>query len=159
MRAIFSSFFLAASLFACSQPETDRSTQEPSQTSLAVGELRIADAVMRRPLGGRTTTAIYFNIDNTGETPDRLLSASSPAAKTIEIHTHKHEDGVMRMRRIDGADIPPADETVFAPGGLHLMVFGVSEEALNAGEIEVTLVFQNAGEARLTARVGEISAD
>jgi len=39
-------------------------------------------------------------------TPDRLLSASCPAAKKAELHTMEMAGMVMKMRPIAGLDIP-----------------------------------------------------
>ena len=44
-------------------------------------------------------------------------------AGLIEIHTHLHEDGVMKMRQINSLEIPGGESVVLEPGGLHLMLF------------------------------------
>jgi copper(I)-binding protein len=100
----------------------------------------------------RTVTAGYFTIRNNGGR-DRLVSASSPAAKTVEIHTHrKGKGGMMRMEMVKtGVDVAAKGEVAFKPGGLHLMLFGVSA-AIKAGDaVPMTLVFEKAGAIEVMA--------
>ena len=50
----------------------------------------------------------YLTIENGGMTPDKLLEASTPAARKIEIHRMSVADGVVTMRPVEGGlTIPP----------------------------------------------------
>jgi periplasmic copper chaperone A len=100
----------------------------------------------------RQVTAGYFTIINTGGA-DRLLSASSPNAKAVEIHTHrKGQGGMMRMEMVKGGvAVPAKGKVTFKPGGLHLMLFGVTGEIKEGDAVPVTLVFQKAGAIEVVA--------
>lgn len=100
----------------------------------------------------RTVTAGYFTIKNTGGR-DRLVSASSPAAKTVEIHTHrKGQGGMMRMEMLkNGVVVPAKGKVAFKPGGLHLMLFGVSAAIKDGDAVPMTLVFEKAGAIEVVA--------
>ena len=111
-------------------------------------ELTISDARISAPLGGRDVTAAYFTLDS-GGAPDALVTASSTEAGFIEIHRSSRENGIARMERVERLDIP-VGETVFERGGLHLMVFGVAQDALADGEMEITLEFDS-GQTRTEA--------
>ena len=50
---------------------------------------------------GATVSAGYLRIRNAGPTADRLLSASSPAAKSVELHETTMTDGDMQMRELE----------------------------------------------------------
>jgi hypothetical protein len=135
MRAMVLAAALAAA--ACSPPA------EAPVRRVTAGELSIENASFRPPPGGVTTGAGYMTIRNGGVEPDRLVGASSPQATTIELHTHREVAGAMRMERVEGVDVPARGSTTFAPGGLHLMMFGF----VPAGEeTPVTLRFEKAGE-------------
>jgi len=88
----------------------------------------------------------YLTVTNTGTTPDKLVSARTPAAGAVQVHEMKMEGNVMRMRERDGGlEIPPGATVTLAPGGLHLMMMGL-KVPLNQGEkVPVTLVFEKAG--------------
>jgi hypothetical protein len=77
--------------------------------------------------------AIYLTLVNQGHHSDQLVGAATPIAERVEIHTHRMEDGMMKMRKVDEVELPPDEEVVFAPGGNHIMLIGLSQ-ALKEGE-------------------------
>lgn len=96
----------------------------------------------------------YFELSNHGEA-DTLIAAKSPAFKTVEIHTHIMEDGVMRMRKLERLDISAHHSLQFKPHGLHLMLFDPIQPLNKGSNVEVTLVFETAGEVPVTLQVGQ----
>lgn len=87
-----------------------------------------------------------------GATNDRLLSATTPAAANVELHTHVMDGGVASMRAIKAIDVPAGGKVELKPGGLHLMLIKL-KAPLKAGEtIPVKLRFEKAGDvdAKLT---------
>ena len=115
------------------------------------GGVEVSDAYIAAPLKGRDVTAGYFRLDNKGAAA-RLVGASSPVARRVEIHTHLHEDGVMKMRKVDGVDLAPGQTVVFEPGGYHLMMFGVTLEA-DTTEAPVTLQYEDGDEVSLVVPI------
>lgn len=94
---------------------------------------------------GQRVGAVYLTLSNLGETPDRLVSASSARAEATEVHTVEDENGVKRMRKADGMDLPPGSKTGFTQGSHHIMLIGL-QAPLTAGEsFAMTLVFEKAG--------------
>jgi copper(I)-binding protein len=65
----------------------------------------------------------------------------------VEIHTHEHDGDLMRMRRVDAIDLPPSERVELKPGGLHLMIFGVTR--FERDRIEMVLVFDDGTEQRV----------
>ena len=110
----------------------------------------ISDAKLRPPLPGRSMAAGYFEINNNGKT-DRLIAVSSPLTDKVEIHTHLNEDGIMKMRRVEGIDLPPG-ETIFEIGGHHIMFFGVSMPS-DAKDVALTLNFEKSEPITIIADV------
>jgi copper(I)-binding protein len=112
------------------------------------GDLHI-DHPWSRAAGANANSAGYLSIRNHGTQPDQLLSARSPAVRTVELHTQLREGEVMRMRPV--ADIPlPAGQTVrLRPGGLHLMLIGLTEPLVQGMQVPLTLVFARAGEVQV----------
>lgn len=105
------------------------------------------------------TGAGFMTLRNTGNTPDRLVAARAAIARTVEIHTHIQEGGIMRMRPVEGGLVlPPGEEIALAPGGYHLMLIGL-KEAMTAGQrVPVTLVFERAGEIAVELAVERAGA-
>lgn len=82
-----------------------------------------SDVRVREPMPGRMMSAAYLNLTNPGTEDKTLVSVTAPWAGLIEIHTHAHENGVMRMRQLTSLTIPAGERVALQPGGLHLMLF------------------------------------
>jgi copper(I)-binding protein len=146
----------ALALAACRQPAPHAAAPaEAVSAPVTVGALTLEKAISRPPLGGQTTGVGYLTIRNDGDTADRLVAATTPAATTVELHTHTMAEGVMRMDRVDGVDIPAHGEVVFAPKGLHLMLFNFAPTGPTA---PITLKFEMAGEATVSFPVSAVQA-
>ena len=102
---------------------------------------------------GQLNSAAFMVFKN-NSTEDRLLiSAHSNISKAVELHTHKKEGGMMRMRRVDSIAIKAGSKTTLQPGGLHIMFIGLTK-GLKVGEkIELKLVFDNSSELSLSVPV------
>lgn len=98
--------------------------------------------------------AIYLSLTNHGQNADRLVSVSSPHAKRVEIHTHIHDKGVMRMRHLEhGIPLAPGQTVQLSPGELHLMVLGTDRSYSLGEHLPIVLHFEKAGERRVNAIV------
>lgn len=119
----------------------------PAATARAVGTLIVGDAWVRATPPKAPVAGGFLSIRNTGKTTDRLLSATSPDAARVEIHTMKMEDGVMRMRKLEnGLEIPPGGSATLVPGGEHLMFFSPTRRFVEGETVTATLRFERAGE-------------
>jgi copper(I)-binding protein len=116
------------------------------------GPIRI-EQPWTRAAGQGMQGAGYLTIRNTGAQADRLVSASSPAATRMELHTHLRDGDVMRMRPVEAIPVPANGTVTLEPAGLHLMLMGLTRP-LNQGEtIPVTLRFERAGEVTVNLAV------
>ncbi|WP_404947018.1 copper chaperone PCu(A)C [Rhizobium terrae] len=123
--------------------------------AVKVGDLEVSGAFTKAMLPGQPVGGGYFTVRNNGAADDRLVSASSPIAGTVELHEMAMQGQVMKMRRLDGGIAIPAGKTVeLAPGGLHLMFMKVTEPFKNGGKVPVTLTFEKAGKVDITLPVG-----
>ena len=95
--------------------------------------------------------AVFMTIEPNGNNEDRLIGAASPAAETVQIHNHTMVDGVMRMRPVDGVDIPANGAAVLAPGGFHIMLIGLKAPLFEETVIPLTLEFEKAGKVEIEA--------
>ncbi len=112
-----------------------------SLVAQAGDDLEITDAWVREPIPGRMMSAAYLSITNPSDSDRILTSASADWAGLIEIHTHIHEDGVMRMRQLQSLTIPAGETVTLEPGGLHLMLFRLRLPLADA--LDMTLCFED----------------
>lgn len=91
--------------------------------------------------------AAYVQIDNPTTKPDKLVSAKAHWAERIELHhVVTTPDNVKKMKKIDSITLVSEGSLALAPGGYHLMVFGISDKISATGTEEITLTFQEAGD-------------
>ncbi|HHF3070090.1 copper chaperone PCu(A)C [Vibrio diabolicus] len=95
----------------------------------------------------------FFQLTNHGDSEDALIAAESPIAGHVEIHTHKKEDGVMKMIKIDEVRVPANDSVLFKPGSFHLMIFNPTQALKEGDRFPMTLTFKNAGKVEVEMAV------
>lgn len=122
----------------------------------AAQDVRAGDVVIARPwsrpalAGG--TGAGFMTLRSTGGA-DRLVSAASPAARTVELHTMTMDGGIMRMRPVPDIPVPAGGTVTLAPGGMHVMLIGLTAPLRAGDRIPVTLTFERAGAVQVELAV------
>lgn len=128
----------------------------------AAQEQRAGDLVIAQPwsraAGQGGTGAGFLTVSNRGAVADRLLGASTPAARATELHTHMREGEVMRMRPVPAIEIPPGGAVKLEPGGYHLMLIGLAVPLKQGETVPVTLRFEHAGEVTVQLHVESAGA-
>ena len=115
--------------------------------------ITIGEPWARAAAPGRTSTAAYFTIANSGG-EDRLLSVTSTAGE-VSLHSTSMDDGVMRMRPVEALDIPAGTTVRLEPGGTHAMVTGLKQPLAAGSALPLDLTFERSGELRVNASVRE----
>ncbi len=88
----------------------------------------------------------FVTITNNGLEPDRLMSASSPAAASIGIYAIKVVGADVNMQPIPGGlRVHPGLTMTFKPRGYHLLLQGLKVPPRTGSSLPVTLVFEKAG--------------
>jgi len=110
------------------------------------------DAPWTRAAGQGGQGAGFVTIRNAGAA-DRLLSASTPAAGRTELHTMLRDGDIMRMRQVEAIAVPANGAVTLAPGGLHIMLIGLTRPLAVGESVPLTLVFERAGTVTLNLAV------
>lgn len=93
----------------------------------ALAKVEAVDGYVRLLPPGSPNTAAFMVLKNDGDQLVTLTAVSSPEAARAELHTHLHENGVMKMRQVDGIQIPAKGEVALKPGSFHIMLFEVRD--------------------------------
>ena len=142
-RAIFIAWVLTALVLAACA-----SSQETSNRGITV-----TDAWARTsPMMDRAGVA-YMALQNNSSVDDKLLSAQSDIAKTIELHETKQSGDMMEMSPIPNIPVPGNGKAELKPGGLHMMLIGLNRELKAGDKINFTLFFDKAGQVPVTVEV------
>jgi copper(I)-binding protein len=119
-----------------------------------LGDLKIGHPWSRATPPSARVGAGYLSIANGGRAPDRLVSATSPAAGRVEIHEMKMDAGVMRMRELaQGLGVPAGETVALRPGGYHLMLMDLRAPLREGVPVPVTLVFERAGRIEVELKI------
>jgi copper(I)-binding protein len=111
------------------------------------------DAAWARPtVQGQAGGGGFLRITG-GDEADRLLSASAPISRSVELHTMFLDGAVLRMRQLEGIDIPAGQTVELRPGGLHVMFVGLTRPLQTGATFPLTLRFAKAGEQQVDVKV------
>jgi copper(I)-binding protein len=127
-----------------------------SGAATAQSTVEVTNAWARATPGGAQAAAAYVTVESPAG--DRLTGAATPAAQKAEIHSMTMDNGVMKMRQVDGVDLPPGQKVTLKPGGYHIMLTGLAKP-LEAGQsFPLTLDFAKAGAKEVTVTVEKIGS-
>ena len=121
---------------------------------------RAGDVSVEAPWSRETTPAAragaaFFRIVEAGE-GDRLIAASGDVADRVELHEHVMEGDVMKMRAVEGVDVPAHGTVDLAPGGYHVMLIGLKGPLVEGESFPLTITFEKAGTLGIEVRVMDI---
>lgn len=89
-----------------------------------------------------TPSAGYF-VAHGGDAGTQLRGVLTDYALKVEMHESMNNNGMMTMKPIDSVDIPAKGKVAFAPGGKHLMIWGVNDTAISRGKMTLTFLLSN----------------
>jgi periplasmic copper chaperone A len=108
-----------------------------------------------------TNGAVYVVL--TASADDRLVAArvDSAVAGAAEVHetAMDPDSGEMAMRETDAIELPGGEPVMLEPGGYHIMLLDLTQPLEPGTTIEVTLVFDQAGELTVEAEVRDNAMD
>ena len=122
------------------------------------GEIQVRHPWSRATPPGAKVGVGYMEIRNNGRQPDRLLSASTPLAKKVEMHVTERDGEVLKMRQVKSFEIPARERYELRPGGAHLMLVDITRPLQKGERIALTLRFERAGELEVQLEVQELGS-
>lgn len=88
-------------------------------------------------------SAAFGTIKNSSEKPIKLIKVTSDISNTVEIHTTKNDDGIMKMRKLPSLSIPAKGESVLRPGGNHIMFINLKKEMIPKKRFRLNFEFDD----------------
>lgn len=117
-----------------------------------LGNLGITQPWSRALPPSAHTGALFVSIHNQGE-KDYLVAAHVDIADVVELHTHVHEDGLMKMQQVEQIEVPSGATLELTPGSYHIMLIGLREPLREGMRFPVRLEFSASGSIELEAEV------
>jgi periplasmic copper chaperone A len=132
-KQLFKVLFLVGFLAACG-PKTG------TETGLETN-VKITDSWVRANAPGQSVGAAYMTLDSPQDST--LVYVETSAAGSVEIHSMRMENNVMKMRMLEELPLKAGKPERLAPGGFHLMLFDLTTP-LKAGEkVDFKLCFKD----------------
>jgi copper(I)-binding protein len=109
----------------------------------AADSVSFVDAYIRLAPPSAPAAGAFMVIRNTGNKATAIVKADNPVSKFTELHTHLHEDGVMKMRPVKSIPVPAGGEAVLQPGGLHIMMIDLKSPLKEGDTVPLTFTFDD----------------
>ncbi|MCJ8325441.1 MAG: copper chaperone PCu(A)C [Rhizobiales bacterium] len=101
----------------------------------------------------------FFEIINDSDEDLNIVSAVAVGAKTVELHSHKMTNGVMKMRKQEFVHLPAKSSLSFNPHSYHLMMFKLDNDLFNVGKfVHVVLTLSDGSEVEVKFLVKKFGA-
>lgn len=88
-------------------------------------------------------TGAFMRIKNSSNQEVKLTSATNEASHITELHTHKMQDGMMKMRQVPFISIPANGHVDLKPGSFHVMLIDLKTALQEGKQVKITLKFDN----------------
>ena len=130
----------------------------PAQDTHAQDAPAAADGLTVTEAYARSTNpkvgAAFMTIRNAGPADCVLRGVSAPdVTGRAELHTHREENGVMSMARVESVTVPAGGSHALERGGDHVMLLDTQAPLAEGDEIALTLDFGDCGQVPLTVTV------
>jgi periplasmic copper chaperone A len=124
-----------------------------------VGSIHISQPWARATPKGASSGAAYMTITNKGSTPDRVSCVSSDISAKCQIHSMTMDNGVMKMRPVEGGlEIKPGETVMLKPSGFHVMLVDLKHPLEKGKMVEATLQFEKAGAVKVEFPIAAIGS-
>jgi copper(I)-binding protein len=117
----------------------------------AHAQVTVSDPWVRAPAPGQKIAGVYMQITS-GKTAF-LISGSSPASKSVEIHEMALDNNVMKMRPVVRLELPAGKPVELKPGGYHMMLVDLVRPLDKGDTVPITLTVEGADGQRHTIDV------
>ena len=151
------SSFVCAVVSACISASLMLSSSVHAQ-AVKVDVVSVSDAYTRATVPGQQVAGGFLKIENKGNIPDQLISASSPVAGEVQLHEMAMDGNVMKMRQVKDIAVPANGSVELKPGGYHLMFLNLKGPFVAGETVPVKLKFAKAGDVEVKFPVNAAGA-
>jgi copper(I)-binding protein len=121
-------------------------------SAFAAQDITVSGAWVRATAPGQDSAAASMNITSSRAAKLVAVTVGKDVADRAELHTMKHENGMMMMRAVDSLPLP-AGQQVKLGSGDHIMLIGLKHPLKAGDSVLLTLTVETAGKHRETVKV------
>ncbi len=113
----------------------------PLWASAAYGQVSVQQPWIQATAPEQLSTVAFMTLASTEEI--ELVGVTSPMAEHVEIHETKNEKGLECIGLVEKVTVRMSDVVQMKPGGMHLVLTGLSQQILVGDWISLELTLQN----------------
>ena len=121
-------------------------------------KVAVIDSWARANAPSQTVGAAYMTFVSAQDST--FVKAETTIADSVEIHSMKMDDGVMKMRMLNELPLSAGKPEKLAPGGFHLMLFDLKKQLIVGESLDLTLTFRDSAgkltQQQLTLPIKEV---
>lgn len=117
----------------------------------ALAQVTVTDPWVRATVPQQKSAGAFMRVQAAAKA--RLAGVSTPVAGRAELHEMAMENNTMRMRQVEGIDLPAGQAVNLASGGYHVMFFDLKRQLKEGETVPLTLVVQDAAGKRSNVTV------
>jgi copper(I)-binding protein len=118
----------------------------------------IAQDAWTRQVPGSDVAAAYLTLRNPTTKPITIVAIESPVAGHAMIHETRTEGGQSQMRPHEQLVIAPGQTVKFEPGGLHVMLHGLTHPVAVGQSVPLVLLLADGSKVQVAAVVRPLNA-
>ncbi len=155
------SVVLMTGMVACGdKTDSDSNSTVNAKSAMPAAEVVvIKDAYIRAMPPGQKVTAMFVTLDNTSDHAHDLVKVESNVSDAVELHEHKHVNGMMKMGQVSSIAIPKKGSVALQPGGYHVMLIGLKQDLKLGDKVPMKLTFEDGSSQDIQPEVKTISTD
>jgi periplasmic copper chaperone A len=111
-----------------------------------------------RQVPGSDVAAVYLTLRNPTKQPISIVGVESSVASHAMIHETRTESGQSRMRPHEQLAVPAGQTVKLEPGGLHVMLQGVTRPAAVGQSVPLVLLLADGNKIQVAAIVRPLTA-
>lgn len=119
-------------------------------------DLEVENPFVREMPPTAPATGAFMTLINSSDQDIAIVRAQSDAAEKVELHTHTHDNGVMRMREIPEISVPAMGQAELKPGGLHIMLINPTRALKEGDDVRIMVTLTDGSELEIIAPVRKI---
>ncbi len=115
--------------------------------------IEIKDPWIRSAPPNVAVMAAYLRLINRSDDTVKLIDVSSRQFENVEVHRSVMRDNIMHMEKMEQLTIAGKQETIFEPGGFHLMLMEPHRPLPKGDVVHLIFEFNNGQQLMIQARV------
>lgn len=128
----------------------------PLAQAASLEPLEVHNPYARATPPNAPASAAFMMLHNNNDVARYIVSATTPAAETVELHNHVKEGDVMKMRQVSEIEVPANGMATLKPGSLHIMFFDLKKPFAEDDSIELTLTMKNGDTQTITTPIKKV---